>query len=461
MFWLSPQSLSVLIPALVLSSTCVEAAGPLKGHPIKHSHLHAAVDLPKRSGNEQAAAAHGVQQGFKTVGYYASWSIYARNWPPQNIQSEQLTHLLYAFANIDNKTGEATLGDPFADVQKKFDTDDAKDNSTSNLYGNLKQLYLLKKKNRNLKTLLSIGGWNIRSYFAPALANEQGRKNFARTSVQLLKDLGFDGLDIDWEYPNNTKQAQDLVDTCKEFRKELDNYSRNLTGNPHFLLTMAVPAGPDHYPYFDMAAMEPYVDFINLMAYDYAGSFSDYSGHQANLYKSLDIPRSTNFSTEAAMDYYLNETGWKPEKLTFGMPLYGRSFANTTGPGKNFTKATDGSWEAGVWDYKALAGNSSFGEVYTDDRIVASWAYDERDCYMVSFDTPEIAKRKAEYIKSLCLGGAMWWELSGDAPINGTSSLIGAVDGVFEGYGGLQQERNVLEYPMSKYKNLREGMRGE
>ena len=379
--------------------------------------------------------------------------------------------MLYAFAGIDNKTGEASLADPFADVQKKFDGDDAADNSTDNLYGNLKQIYLHKKKNRNLKTLLSIGGWNLRESFAPPLDSEKGRKTFAKTSVQLLKDLGFDGLDIDWEYPNTTKQAQDLVDTCKEFRMELDSYAATLDSNPHFLLTLAVPAGPDHFPFFNMPALAPYVDFINLMGYDYAGSFSDFSGHQANIYKSVDNPQSTNFSTEDAMNYYLNEAQWDAQKLTLGMPIYGRSFANTTGPGTAFNNATDGSWENGVWDYKAVAGNSSFGKVYTDDQTVSSYSYcSGSECkfngtneYMVSYDTPDIALKKSQYLKDLGLGGAMWWELSGDTPINGTGpapSLIKTVTDFFQSCGGFEQCQNVLDYPESKYKNLREGMPG-
>lgn len=142
------------------------------------------------------------------------------------------------------------------------------------------------------------------------------------------------------------------MDTCRLFREELDNYSRNLTGNPHFLLAMSVPAGPDHYQYFDVPGFNPYVDFISLMAYDYMGSgFSNYSGHAQNVYKSEKNPRSTDFDTVSPVDYYVG-SGLPGSKLNLGMPLYGRSFANTSGPGTNFTPATDGSWENGVWDYK-------------------------------------------------------------------------------------------------------------
>lgn len=117
-----------------------------------------------------------------------SWAIYGRNFPPQDIPASALTHVLYAFAGINNKTGEAYLTDTFADVEKIWDGD-VPSNTSMNLFGNLKQLYLHKKANRNLKTLLSIGGWSFRTNFAPALAVESTRRTFARTSVQLLKDL--------------------------------------------------------------------------------------------------------------------------------------------------------------------------------------------------------------------------------------------------------------------------------
>ncbi|EME40351.1 glycoside hydrolase family 18 protein [Dothistroma septosporum NZE10] len=420
---------------------------------IRHAHLHHKVGA-----RGQNSAQHGQQArgGFKAIAYYVSWAIYGRNWPPLNIQATELTHLHYAFAGIDNKTGAAYLTDEFADIQKQYPGDN---NKTGDLYGNLKQIYQLKKTNRNMKTLLSIGGWNLRTYFAPALANAAGRAKFAKTSVQLLADLGFDGLDIDWEYPNSTKEAGDLVDTCRLFRQELDDYSRNATGGQYrFLLTLAVPAGPDHFKYFDVPGLLPYVDLINLMAYDYQGSFSNHSGHNSNMYKSQTNPKSTDFDTQTPIDYYLG-AGWPRERFNLGMPIYGRSFANTAGPGTKFTNATDGSWEPGVWDYKVLPLNGTLvSPVYHDDTIIASWCYSNRTRYMVSYDDPTVAKMKAQYINTHQLGGAMWWETSGDHPLNDSRSLIRTVVDEFKQCGQIEQCDNWLDYRFSKYCNMREGM---
>lgn len=316
-----------------------------------------------------------------------------------------------------------------------------------------------------MKTLLSIGGWSLRTYFAPALTNSTAnRKRFATSSVQLLKDLGFDGLDIDWEYPNSTAEAAALVDTCRLFREELDTYAARVPGNPHFYLTLAVPAGPDHFQYFDMPGLEPYVDFVNLMAYDYMGSnFPDTnrSGHQANVYKSINNPRSTNYDTQTAVQYYLGD-GYPGQKLLLGMPLYGRAFAKTKGPGTKFVNATDGSWEPAVWDYKALPhinGSTGF-KTYHDDAVIASWAYNNATGYMVSYDDPSVVARKADWLHQRGLGGAMWWETSGDK--NGSESLIRTVRGRFEACGvGIEERENCLVYPESRYGNLREGMPGQ
>ncbi|KJY02250.1 glycoside hydrolase family 18 like protein [Zymoseptoria brevis] len=418
---------------------------------------------------------NGLQRGYRSVAYYVNWAIYARNHPPQDIPVSRLTHVNYAFMGINNITSEVILTDEFADVQKMWPGDMATDFTNSNnathqpmtngasmdmeMFGNLKQLYLHKKHNRHLKTMMSIGGWSLRKAFAPALATDSGRKNFAKTAVQLIKDLGFDGVEIDYEYPSSAQEAADLVSVCQLIREELDSYSRSLNGNPHFLLALAVPAGPINYVHFDVPGFKPYVDFIQLMAYDYQGSvFSNYSGHDANVYKSRDNPRSTDFETEDPLRYYLN-AGMPAEGITLGMPLYGRSFANTSGPGMTYTNATDGTWEPAVWDYKAMPQNGS--QVYTDNTIVASWCYNKETRYMVSYDTPEIAVQKTHYLVGKGLGGAMWWETSGDFKVDDQRSLIRTVTTELGHFGGMETSMNVLDYPQSKYRNLREGMPGQ
>lgn len=322
----------------------------------------------------------------------------------------------------------------------------------ANIYGCLKQLYIHKKKYRHFKTLLSIGGWTYSANFAAPASTPQGRLTFAKSAVKLLADCGFDGLDIDWEYPANDSQAADFVSLLEAVRAELDSYAVRVgIDKQKFLLTVACPAGPDNFRKLRIGEMDRYLDFWNLMAYDYAGSWESVAAHQANLFPSRKDPKTTPFSTEAAVQHYLSQRV-AASKLVIGCPLYGRAFAETKGLGHPFSGTGEGSWEQGVWDFRALPR----GKVEEDKETVASWCYDKSTKTLVSYDSEWVAKRKAEWVKEEHLGGVMWWESSGDA--KDEKALIGKVGGVL---GHLERDENVLSYPLSKYDNLRSGMQGQ
>ncbi|KAG6012601.1 hypothetical protein E4U54_007420 [Claviceps lovelessii] len=398
------------------------------------------------------------QSAPKAVGYYGNWDIYGAKFFVNDIPASQLTHLAYAFANVDNKTGEVILSDTYADLQYAYPGDNT-NSSGINVYGNIKQMFLLKKKYRNLKTTLSVGGWSYRVNFPPMLAQDITRDAFVKSAIKLVSDLGFDGIDIDYEYVDGSEQAAQMVDLLKRLRKALDDLKDILKAENPFILSYSSPAGKAHYTQLDFQNMTPYLDFYNFMAVDYMGpGFSNNSGYLDNLFKDKKNPNATDFDTQSAIHYYLHEAKVPSRKIVVQNPLYGRSFNGTTGIGKPFIDAGSlGSLgAAGTWRYKDLPVPGYNLTVVNDLKVVGSYSFDACKQYLINHDTPEIARLKVSYVKKMKLGGTAWWEVSQDRTDDG--SLISAAVNAYGGPGALEQRQNNLNYPSSQYDNIRNGM---
>lgn len=189
-----------------------------------------------------------------------------------------------------------------------------------------------------------------------------------------------------------------------------------------------------------------------------AGSWDSVANHQANLH---DGP----LSGSAAVEFYISK-GVPREKIVLGIPLYGRSFLNTKGLGHPYSGLGQGTWEAGVYDYRTLPLPGS--NVHINTKAVASWSYDPMKHEMISFDSEGVARMKGEYIKKEHLGGSMFWELSSDkgSSREGIEGGLGKdpqpgrslVTIVKDAMGGLEKSQNWLEYSESKFDNLKNGM---
>jgi chitinase len=324
------------------------------------------------------------------------------------------------------------------------------------VHGIVKQLYLLKKKHHSLKIMLSIGGWTYSPKINGILKSEAKREMFARTAVDLMTNYGFDGINVDWEHIEASDESTQMVSLLKDIRKGIDDYAEKTNSAP-FLLSVACDANPQHYKIMDIQGMDKYLDFWDFMAYDYSGSFEKTAGHMSNLFPDSKNPTTTPFNTEAAMDFYLNVGKVNPSKINLGLPLYGRSFVQTQGPGTAIDQQQSAHFGAagdGTFQYKELPLPGS--RVVELPDIGASYMYNADEEFMITYDTPNIARQKAKWIKEKGLGGAMYWDVACDK--KGNDSIVATV---IQELGQLEKSKNHLWYPDSEWANIKNGMMGE
>ena len=342
------------------------------------------------------------------VTYYPSWSVY-RNFTVGDIQAQYHSHIIYAFAKIvDN---EIALVDPYADIGNGYTE------TGTQFDGSLKRLLELKQQNPTIRTLIAVGGWTLSGNFSSMASTATTRQIFATSCARFIEKYGFDGVDIDWEYPTSIQDRQSYTMMLADLRNEFDR----LPGTKR-IITATIPASPNTLQYFDLVSIQGVVDFINVMTYDFFGAWSPTTGHQANLYSSP----AGELSVDSSLNYIKSVTG-SLEKMVMGIPAYGRAWGNVSvvnnGTGQAFGTIPPGSYESGVFDFKDIVNfNSSYTRFY-DDTIVASWIYNPSSQVYITYDDPTVITKKAEYVLSSNMLGMMIWDSSGDSGLLARSAF--------------------------------------
>ncbi|MWV43282.1 hypothetical protein GRF59_06520 [Paenibacillus sp. HJL G12] len=441
------------------------------------------------STENNVSAAAAVGSNYKMVGYFPSWGIYGRSYNVSNMDVSKVTHINYAFADIcwDGKhgnpstdpgnpnkqtwpctttgiplqqgnvpNGSIVLGDPDADALRPTPGGPTTGCWADAACGNFAALRNLKAANPQLKTILSVGGWTWSNRFSDTAASDTTRKTFAKSAVDALRAYGFDGVDLDWEYPNveaipgnsyRPEDKQNYTLLLQEIRNQLD--AAGTQDGKRYLLTIASGASQTFVNNTELSKIAQIVDWINIMTYDFhGGSWEGTTSHNTGLYGDPNDPYiDKNFFVDGAIKAYQN-AGVPMNKIVLGLEFMGRSWKNCP-PGPNndgqFQTCTPdsgsvykwspvGTWDdsnsgnTGVFDYGDIAANYVNKNGYTrywNSTAKVPYLYNPNTKIFISYDDTESLGYKTDYIKSKYLGGAMFWEFSSDCRTSPKFSCTG------------------------------------
>ncbi|MDQ1911453.1 glycosyl hydrolase family 18 protein [Paenibacillus sp. GD4] len=360
------------------------------------------------------------------IGYYSGWSTYSGK-QVADLDGSQLTHINYAFANIGPDL-KIAVGDSYADIEKRFPDD----TGTEPFFGNFNQLLKLKQRYPHLKTLISVGGWSWSGKFSDVALSDASRTAFADSVVAFLLKYGFDGVDMDWEYPvsggmpENVRRPEDKQNftlLMQKLREKLD--AQKAKDGKTYLLSFAGAAGSYYLNNVEAGKLQASVDFVNIMSYDIHGTWESKTGLNAPLYKDPASGFAYDMGVQDAVQLYLN-AGVPAGKLVMGVPFYGYKYDNVTNSNNGLYQTYSGGTSLSYGEIVAKYLNQGYTRYF---HTASKVPYLFNGTSFISYDDPESMGYKAAYIKNTGIAGAMIWTLPQD---NANRDLLTAL------YKGLQ-----------------------
>lgn len=337
--------------------------------------------------------ASAAGEGGEVVGYYASWAA-RQGYTPDRLPAERFTQINYAFAKIED--GRLVLGDPEGDGKA------------------LEALTALRKRNPELRIVLSVGGWDESTYFSDVASSSARRETFAQSCLSLITRYGLDGVDLDWEYPvsggaagviHRPRDRENFTLLLRTLRQALDRQGRK--DGRRYVLSIAGAVGSGYLNCIEPRAAAELVDHVFLMAYDFHGPWETRADFNAPLYATTDGPTRYRASVDGGVTAWL-ERGVPAEKLVLGMPLYGYLYQGAGGLYGAFDKAVSVPWDKVKRDYLPSA---AYRQLRHREAEVP---YLTGRNSLLSYDDEASIAAKAELARRRGLGGVGFWELSQD-----------------------------------------------
>lgn len=336
---------------------------------------------------------------YKMLCYYTLYSESPVQLKPSSIDPFLCTHIIIAFASVVDGI-----------VQPSSQSD-------LQIY---KEVTDLKKANSELKVMLSVVCFSSNGEFAAVVSTPKNRTRFAEEAIKLIEENSLDGIDIDWEFPawptGDDKQREHFTLLLRDLRHHFDKVAKK----DKFLISVAVAAPEpivDHA--YDIPQMAKYVDFVNVMAYDFHSykSYLPLTGANAPLYQlSAEKGYFATLNTNWSSSYWVMR-GMPQEKVIVGLPTYGHSFTLMNAANSGWNAPAIGNGQLGSDGFVVYSDSCKFillegTEVVFDAENKVPYAF--RNQEWISFDNEQSLAYKAEYAKEKEYGGVMVFSLNSD-----------------------------------------------
>lgn len=321
------------------------------------------------------------------LGYYPSWPT---GLDPEAIRYELFTHLAHAFVTV---TTEGAL------LRS----------------GNLPSRELTARAHRaGVKVLVSVGGAGSDAFMGAMAQRAESRGRFVAELMALVHEAGYDGVDLDWEFPRNEGERDALTTLARELRGVL---------GPHRILASAQSGAAWPCRYVDMVALRDVLDWVAVMTYDIHGPWSTHAGHNAPMRAPrADRPECTSNSVEGFMSFWEEQGKWPRQRLLVGIPCYGRGFPVALYASLPKTAERYSREYVAFRDVEKLLAEG--WQKKFDEEAQVPWLVSPRCDEILSYDDEKSARLKGLWARRQGFGGIFFWEISQDAMGGGRHPII-------------------------------------